>query len=244
FIAFHGESPNTHSAAYRKFLRLIHDTKVGGLVLTNVANGRVVQKAEPYALAAFINRMQRMAKTPLMVGADFERGASMRVEGTTPFPHAMAFGATFDPALTRYEGEVTAREARALGVQWVFYPVADVNSNPDNPIINIRSFGENPAEVAKHVRAYIEGAHTDHKNPVLTTAKHFPGHGDTAVDTHMNLATITADRERLDRVELVPFKAAIEGGTDSIMTAHIAVPALAPADIPSTLSPPLLTGLL
>jgi beta-N-acetylhexosaminidase len=244
FIAFHGESPNTRSPAYRKFLRLIHDTKVGGLVLTNVANGRVVQKAEPYALAAFINRMQRMAKTPLMVAADFERGASMRVEGTTPFPHAMAFGAAGDPALTRYEGEVTAREARALGVQWVFYPVADVNSNPDNPIINIRSFGENPVDVAKHVRAFIEGAHSDRKNLVLTTAKHFPGHGDTAVDTHMNLATITADRERLEQVELIPFRAAIEAGVDSIMTAHIAVPALSPPDLPATLSPAILTDLL
>jgi beta-N-acetylhexosaminidase len=168
----------------------------------------------------------------------------MRVEGTTPFPHAMAFGAAGDPALTRYEGEITAREARALGVQWVFYPDADVNSNPDNPIINIRSFGENPVEVAKHVRAFIEGAHSDKKNLVLTTAKHFPGHGDTAVDTHMNLATITADRDRLEHVELIPFRAAIEAGVDSIMTAHIAVPALSPPDLPATLSPAILTDLL
>src|SRR5262249_62349201 len=92
FIAFHGESPNTHSAAYRKFVRLIHDTKVGGLILTNIANGRVVQKAEPYALGAFLNRMQRLARTPLIVAADFERGASMRVDGATLFPHAMPFG--------------------------------------------------------------------------------------------------------------------------------------------------------
>ena len=179
-----------------------------------------------------------------MVGGDFERGASMRVDSTTPFPHAMAFGATFDPALTRYEGEVTAREARAIGVQWVYYPVADVNNNPDNPIINIRSFGENPEEVAAHVRAFIEGAHSDKKNYVLTTAKHFPGHGDTAVDTHLNLAIIPADRERLERVELVPFRAAISAGVDSVMTAHVAVPALAPPDIPATLSPAILTGLL
>ena len=136
---------------------------------------------------------------PLMVGGDFERGASMRVDGTTVFPHAMAFGATGDPAFSRYEGEVTAREARALGVHWVYYPVADVNNNPDNPIINIRSFGENPQAVAAHVKAFIEGAHADKKNYVLTTAKHFPGHGDTAVDTHLNLATITADRDRLEQ---------------------------------------------
>ena len=164
----------------------------------NWSNGRVIQKAEPYAVAAFLNRMQRIARTPLMVSGDFERGASMRVDGTTVFPHAMAFGATGDPAYSRYEGEVTAREARALGVQWIFYPVADVNNNPDNPIINIRSFGENPEAVAAQVTAFIEGAHADKKNYALTTVKHFPGHGDTAVDSHMNMPTITADRERLE----------------------------------------------
>jgi beta-N-acetylhexosaminidase len=156
----------------------------------------------------------------------------------------MAFGAAGDPEFSRYEGQVTAREARALGVQWVYYPVADVNNNPDNPIINIRSFGENPRDVAAHVRAFIEGAHADKKNLVLTTAKHFPGHGDTSVDTHIDIATITADRERLERVELVPFRAAIEAGVDSIMTAHLAVPALSPPDLPATLSPAILTDLL
>src|SRR5450432_2331111 len=207
FIPFHGAAPNSRTREYRAFLRHVRENKVGGFILVNWSNGRVLQKAEPYALGAFINRMQRMAKTPLMVSGDFERGASMRVAGTTVFPHAMAFGATGDPAFSRYEGEVTAREARALGVQWLYYPVADVNNNPDNPIINIRSFGENPEAVAAQVKAFIEGAHSDKKNFVLTTAKHFPGHGDTAVDTHMNVATITADRDRLNRVELVPFKA-------------------------------------
>ena len=244
FIAFHGEMPNTRSREYRKFVRLIHETKVGGLILNNVANGRVVQKAEPYAVAAFLNRMQRLATVPLMVAGDFERGASMRVNGTTVFPHAMAFGAAGDPAFSRYEGEVTAREARALGVHWLYYPVADVNNNPDNPIINIRSYGENPQAVATQVKAFIEGAHSDRRNFVLVTAKHFPGHGDTAVDTHVNLATIPADRERLERLELVPFKAAIEASVDSIMTAHVAVPALAPPDLPATLSPAILTDLL
>ena len=244
FIAFHGESPNTRSREYRKFVRLITETKVGGLILNNVSNGRVVQKAEPYAVASFLNRLQKMTVVPLMVGGDFERGASMRLSGTTAFPHAMAFGATGDPALARYEGEITAKEARALGVHWVYYPVADVNNNPDNPIINIRSFGENPQDVAAQVRAFIEGAHSDKRNLILTTVKHFPGHGDTSVDTHVNLATIPADRERLDRLELVPFKAGIEAGVDSVMTAHIAVPALAPPDLPATLSPAILTDLL
>jgi beta-N-acetylhexosaminidase len=244
FIPFHGAPPNSRSREYRSFARLIRETKVGGLILTNASNGRVLRKAEPYALAAFLNRMQRMAGVPLLVGGDFERGASMRVEGTTVFPHAMAFGAAGDPAFSRFEGEVTAREARALGVHWVYYPVADVNNNPDNPIINIRSFGENPQVVAAHVKAFIEGAHSDKRNFVLATAKHFPGHGDTAVDSHMNVPTINADRERLDRLELAPFRAAIEAGVDSIMTAHIAVPALAPPDLPATLSPAILTDLL
>jgi beta-N-acetylhexosaminidase len=244
FIEFHGGSPNTRSRDYQKFVRLIRDTKVGGLILTNATTGRGVQKAEPYALAAFLNRMQRIAQLPLMVGADFERGASMRVSGTTLFPPAMAFGATGDPSLTRFEGEVTAREARALGVHWVYYPVADVNNNPENPIINIRSFGENPQDVAAHVKAFIEGAHADKRNPVLTTAKHFPGHGDTAVDSHLSLPVLTAGRQRLESLELTPFRAAIDAGVDSIMTGHIAVPALAPPDLPATLSPAILTDLL
>ena len=244
FIPFHGEAPNSRSREYRRFLRMIHELKVGGLILVNSANGRAVRKAEPYALAAFLNRMQKLAAVPLLVGADFERGASMRVSGATVFPQAMAFGAAGDPAFSRFEGQVTAREARALGVHWVYYPVADVNNNPDNPIINIRSFGENPRDVAAQVTAFIEGAHSDKKNPVLVTAKHFPGHGDTSVDTHINIATITADRERLDRVELVPFRAAIDAGVDSIMTAHLAVPALSPPDLPATLSPAILTDLL
>ena len=244
FVPFYGTSPNSRSREYRKFVSLIRDSKVGGLILVNWANGRTTQKAEPYALAAFLNRMQRMARVPLLVSADFERGASMRVNDTTPFPHAMAFGAAGDPELARYEGQMTAREARALGVHWIFYPVADVNNNPDNPVINDRSFGENPQMVASMVKAFIEGAHADQKNYVLATAKHFPGHGDTAVDTHLNLATIEADRDRLEHLELVPFRAAIDAGVDAIMTAHVAVPALAPAELPATLAPQILTGLL
>ena len=245
FVAFPGAAPHTRSREYLRFLRLIRDVKVGGLILTNTANGgRTIQHAEPYALAAFLNRVQRIAKVPLLVGGDFERGASMRVAGTTVFPHAMAFGAAGDPEFSRSEGQVTAREARALGVHWVYYPVADVNINPDNPVLNIRSFGEDPQAVAAQVAAFIEGAHSDPHNYVLTTAKHFPGHGDTSVDSHLNLATVPASRERLESVELVPFRAAIAAGTDAVMTAHVAVPALAPPDLPATLSPAILTGLL
>jgi beta-N-acetylhexosaminidase len=244
FVAFPGVAPHSRSREYLRLLRLIRDVKVGGLIVNNAVNGRTVQHAEPYALASLLNRLQRIAKVPLLVGGDFERGASMRVSGTTVFPHAMAFGAAGDPELTRFEGQVTAQEARALGVHWIYYPVADVNINPDNPVLNIRSFGEDPQAVAAQVAAFIEGAHSDPRHYVLTTAKHFPGHGDTSVDSHLNLATIPASRERLDSVELVPFRAAIAAGTDAVMTAHVAVPALAPPDLPATLSPVILTGLL
>jgi len=244
YIPFHGAAPNTHSREYREFVKLIRDTRVGGMVLVNWSNGRVTQKAHPYALAAFLNRAQKLARVPLLVAGDFERGASMRVDNTTVFPQAMAFGATGDPALARFEGQVTAREARAIGVQWLFFPVADVNNNPDNPIINIRSYGEDPKSVAAMVTAFIEGTRTDPRYRVLTTAKHFPGHGNTSVDTHLNLATINGTRDELENVELVPFRAAIQANVDAIMTAHIAVPALAPADVPATLSPAILTGLL
>ena len=244
FIPFNGAAPHPRSRQYQRFLRLVRDVRVGGLILVNWASGRVVERAEPHTLAAFVNRMQRLATVPLLVTGDFERGASMRVSGATVFPHAMAFGAAGDPDLTRKQGDVTAREARAMGVHWVFYPVADVNNNPDNPIINIRSFGENPESVARHVRAFIEGTRGAAGARVLTTAKHFPGHGDTAVDTHHRLATIPGDRERLDSVELVPFRAAIEAGVDSVMTAHLAVPAMGVGDMPATLSPAILAGLL
>ncbi|MDQ6676643.1 MAG: hypothetical protein M3Z09_05040 [Acidobacteriota bacterium] len=243
-IPFSGRPLNTRSKAYRDFVRLVARDHVGGMILVNVSQGRLVQKAEPLDVAAFLNKMQRLAKVPLIVSADLERGASMRLNASTVFPHAMAFAAARDPAAVRTEGVVTAREARAVGIHWVFYPVADVNNNPDNPIINIRSFGENPDEVSTYVDAFIEGAHADTKNLVLTTAKHFPGHGDTSTDSHMNMATITADRERLNRLEFVPFRAAIEHGVDSVMTAHISVPALDDSGLPATLSPKIINGVL
>lgn len=243
-IPFNGLAPNSRSREYRKFVHLIRDVRVGGLILVNVAQGRVVQRAQPFALAAFVNRMQRIARTPLLVSGDFERGVSMRVEGTTVFPHAMAFAAAGGLSDTFFEGEITARESRAIGVHWVFYPDADVNNNPDNPIINIRSFGENPQVVSAHVQAFIEGTRSTRGERVLTTAKHFPGHGDTAADTHLGLATITAGRDRLNQVEFAPFRAAIAKGVDSIMTAHIAVPALDATDLPATLSPAILSDVL
>ncbi len=240
----YGDSPNARSREYRDSVALVSGLKVGGLVVLNRVRDGVAQRAEPHAAAAFLNRMQRLAKTPLIVAADSERGASMRFLHTTAFPYLMAFGAAGDLGATRALGQATAREARALGIHWILAPDADVNNNPDNPIINLRSFGEDPQAVAAHVRAFIAGAHSDPQNPVLATAKHFPGHGDTDIDSHLDLPLLSATRERLEQVELVPFKAAIEAGVDAIMTAHIATPALESKDEPATLSKSILSGVL
>jgi beta-N-acetylhexosaminidase len=243
-VATYGEMPSRRSADYKNFTHWIRGLRVGGLIVVNRVAGGTVRNAEPYAMAAFLNRMQRMSKYPLLVGADFERGASMRVANTTKYPHMMAYGAAGDVSLTRALGAATAREARSLGIHWVFAPVADVNNNPDNPIINIRSFGADPEVVSAHVTAFIEGVHSDPRFPVLATAKHFPGHGDTAVDSHAGLAKITVDRARMEQVELRPFRAAIAKGVDTVMTAHIAVPALEEQEIPATVSRAVLTDLL
>lgn len=243
-VPTYGEAPGVKSDAYKKYHKWVHNLRVGGVIVLGRNQNGTIRNAEPFAMAAFFNRLQRQARIPLIVGADFERGASMRVLDTVKFPHNMAFAAAGDPAASRFEGAFTAREARALGVQWVFAPVADVNNNPDNPIINIRSFGENPEEVARYVAAFIDGAHSEAADYVLVTAKHFPGHGDTSTDSHLGLARVDADRARLEKVEFTPFRAAIQHHVDAIMTAHIAVPALEPEEIPATVSSKILTGVL
>jgi beta-N-acetylhexosaminidase len=243
-MPIYGEPANTRSAEFRKYQHFIRDLHVGGVIVTGHSLNGGVRNAEPYAMAALINRLQKMARTPLFVTADFERGASMRVNSTTAWPYSMAFAAAKDLTAVSQEGADTARDARAMGVNWLFAPVADVNNNPDNPIINIRSFGENPAEVSSFVQAYITGAHSDRKNPVLVTAKHFPGHGDTTEDSHLALARLDADRDRIEAVELQPFRSAIAAGVDAVMTAHLAVPALEPENIPATVSSKILTGVL
>jgi beta-N-acetylhexosaminidase len=243
-VACYGEAPGAHTREFQNFAYQVQAIGVGGLIVNNrVVNG-LARNAEPQAMVTFLNRMQGLAKVPLIVGGDFERGASMRVANTTKFPHAMAYGAARDYAATKLMGLATAREARALGVHWIFAPDSDVNNNPDNPIINTRSYGEKPEEVAQHVRAFIEGAHSDARNRVLVTAKHFPGHGDTAVDTHVGLAKISADRQRLESVEFVPFRSAIAAGVDAVMSGHLAVAALEPEEIPSSVSKNILTGVL
>jgi beta-N-acetylhexosaminidase len=243
-IHSYGEALSSRSKAYKQFVHLVRDVRVGGLIVVNRVVGGSVQSAEPHAMATFLNRMQRLARVPLIVGGDFERGASMRVSGTTKFPHLMAYGAAHDPELTRQLGKATAQEARALGVHWVFAPDADVNNNPDNPIINVRSFGEDSKQVAEQVKAFIEGAHSDPAVRVLVTVKHFPGHGDTNVDSHIGLPSLGANRARMDAMELVPFRAAIEAGVDSVMTAHMAVPAYEPDSVPATVSKHIVTDLL
>lgn len=240
----YGEVTNTRSAAFRRYQHYVRDLHVGGVIVTGHTINGTVRNAEPFAMAALLNRLQKMSKVPLLVSADFERGASMRVVSTTAWPYSMAFAAAKDLEGVKLEAAETAREARALGVNWLFAPVSDVNNNPDNPIINIRSFGENPAEVSSFVQAFIAGAHSDPKNPVLVTAKHFPGHGDTAQDSHLGLARLDADRDRIESIELEPFRAAIAAGVDSIMTAHLAVPALEPENEPATVSTKILTGVL
>jgi beta-N-acetylhexosaminidase len=243
-VPIYGEPANTRSAEFRKYQHLIRDLHVGGVIVTGHSLNGGIRNAEPYAMAALLNRLQKLARTPLFVAADFERGASMRVNSTTAWPYSMAFGAAQDLAAVTEEGADTARDARAMGVNWLFAPVADVNNNPDNPIINIRSFGENPEQVAKFVEAYINGAHSDRKNPVLVTAKHFPGHGDTTEDSHLALPRLDADHDRIEAVEFPPFRSAIAAGVDAVMTAHLNVPALEPDNLPATVSSKIITGVL
>ena len=209
----------------------------------------------PHAYVAKLNELQRLADVPLLVASDFENGGpGMRLSGTyalpsllpqgggTAFPPTMAFGAIEDERFTFEYGRITALEARATGVHLLFAPVLDVNSNPDNPVISTRSFGADPARVARLGAAFIRGARV---GGAFTTAKHFPGHGDTSVDSHLGLPVIEADRARLDSVELVPFVRAIEEGVDGVMTAHVQLPRLlGPGSPPATLSERLLTGLL
>ena len=240
----YGEAINVRSRTFREYRRLVRDVHIGGLIVLGHSVHGSIENAEPYAMAVFLNRMQKLAKVPLLTGADLEHGAAMRVRGATPWPQNMAFAAANDLAAARYEGAATAREARALGLNWIFAPVADVNGNPDNPIINIRSYGEDPTVVGQFVRAYIEGAHSDPKNAVLVTAKHFPGHGNTSEDSHIGLARNDETREQLDRIDLPPFREAVNAGVDAVMTAHMAVPAVESRPIPSTVSAAVLTGLL
>jgi len=233
---------NLNNSAYLELLDSMHKYHIGGYAMTVRWEPPFLYRSEPYEAAELLNRMQEQSRLPLLVAADFERGVTMRLHGATTFPHAMSFGAAGKLHYAEAFGRITAQESRAVGVHWNFFPDADVNSNPANPIINTRSFGEDPQQVGDLVAAYIHGARA---NGMMTTAKHFPGHGDTATDSHLSVAQVTGDRARLDSVELAPFRKAIGAGVDSVMVAHVTVPALEPnANRVATTSPAIVTDLL
>jgi beta-N-acetylhexosaminidase len=233
---------NDADPAYVRLRENIHKYRVGSLVLTVPVDGPLILRTQPDVAAELLNRLQKLSQLPLIVTADFERGLSMRLTGATAFPHAMAFGAAGKSENAEAFGRITALEARAVGVHWNFFPVADVNSNPANPIINTRSFGEDPQQVGDLVAAYIRGAH---QGGMLTTAKHFPGHGDTATDSHLGIAQVRGDRAHLDAVELPPFRRAIAAGVDAVMVAHVTAPALDPEpNRVATTSSAIVDGLL
>jgi beta-N-acetylhexosaminidase len=229
--------PGTYAAydedGFERAERWVDSLHVGGVI---------VSIGSPLDIAAKLNRLQRRSRLPLLVASDFEGGTSLRFTGGTPLPPNMGVGATGSDTAAYEIGRITALEGRAVGVHLAFAPVADINNNPANPIINTRSFGEDPALVARLVAAEVRGLQ-DHG--MLATAKHFPGHGDTGTDSHLALPVITATWSRLDSVELVPFRAAIGAGVQVVMSAHIALPAIDSGGLrPGTVSPGVLTGLL
>ncbi len=210
---------NQQSEEFISLRRQIEQNHVGGIILF---------RGPVYESVHLVNRMQHLALRPLLISADLEAGAGMRFDDTINFPWNMAVGATGNPDYARRQGELTASESRALGIAQIFAPVADVNNNAANPVINVRSYGEDPEQVARFVAAFVEGAQS---HGVIATAKHFPGHGDTSVDSHRGLPEITLDRARLDTLELVPFRAAIKAGVGSVMSAHIGLPKIDPTTI-------------
>ena len=253
--SFDSNFVSTDSDVYDALARLVRDYHVAGFhvfgatvpappVLLNAAYGTVIL-GQPLAAASLINRLQALSRVPLLNTSDFETGVGFRITGGTSFPRQMAMGAIAGAdgeRLVREEARITAIESRALGIQVNFAPVADVNNNPRNPVINIRSYGEDPARVAALVAAYVGGAKA---GGMIATVKHFPGHGDTDVDSHLGLPVIGYDRKRLQEVELVPFRRGVDAGAEAVMAAHIVLPSLDPApQTPATFSRPILHDLL
>jgi beta-N-acetylhexosaminidase len=239
-VPFFGGFQAAESAEYQSVLREVVENRVGGLILDTALGPMGMRRSQVYPTALIANELQRHAKVPLLIGADFESGTRMRLEEGTALPSAMAIAASGDPKLAYEAGKITALEARTAGVHWVFAPVADVNNNPDNPIINFRSFGEDAREAGKYVAEYVRGVE---EHGALATAKHFPGHGNVNVDSHLSLAAVPGRRAELDANELLPFRAAIAAGVSSIMPGHLSVPALeTDSNLPATLSRRILTG--
>ena len=243
---------STDSDAFAELAKAVREYHVGGFhvfgaselapsVLLNPSYGSVIL-GQPLEAASTLNRLQAIAAVPLLNTADFESGVGFRIAGATTFPRAMAFGAAGDEKLAYEAGRVTGEETRALGVHVNFAPVVDVNNNPRNPVINTRSYGEDPALVGALASAYIRGLQSA---GVMATLKHFPGHGDTEVDSHLGLPVIRHPRARLEAIELPPFKAGIAAGAGAVMTGHIEMPAFdATPETPTTLSPPIVSGVL
>ncbi|HEY3883623.1 MAG TPA: glycoside hydrolase family 3 protein, partial [Vicinamibacterales bacterium] len=243
---------STDSDEYDALVKEVDDYHVGGFHVFGAAQPApdVLLDAhysstilgQPLAAASLLNRLQAIAPYPLLNSADFETGLGFRLEGATNFPRNMAFGAAGDDHLAYEAGRIAAEESRAIGVQVNFAPVVDVNDNPRNPVINTRSYGEDPALVSRLGSAYVRGLQD---GGMIATLKHFPGHGNTDVDSHLGLPIINDPRETLDRIELPPFEAGIAAGAGAVMIAHIEVPALDPTpNTPSTLSQPIVSGLL
>jgi beta-N-acetylhexosaminidase len=219
-------------SAFLVAARWVDTLEIGGLI---------VSVGSPYDIAAKLNALQTRSRLPLLISADLEWGAGMRVVGATSFPPIMAVGATGEPLDAYTIGRAAALEGRAVGIHVNFAPDADVNNNPLNPIINTRSFGEDPAAVGRLAAAFVRGLR---ENGMLATLKHFPGHGDTETDSHIGLPTIRAGYARLDSIELVPFRAGIAAGADIVMSAHIAFPAVTGDSEAGTLSPAVMRALL
>ncbi|MFS0688646.1 beta-N-acetylhexosaminidase [Sporosarcina sp. 179-K 8C2 HS] len=221
---------------------LIHTYHIGGIILF----GRNI--GTPEEILALTNSLQEEARkagyeTPLLICIDQENGVVRRLgEGTTIIPGAMLLGATYDPKNARKAGFMTGKELKALGINWNLAPVVDINNNPKNPVIGVRSFGEKPADVAEMAKHSILGMQ---EAGVMTTLKHFPGHGDTSVDSHLDLPVIDHNLDRLHAVELIPFKECMAAGADAVMSAHVYFPALEDKEnVPATLSHSVITGLL
>jgi beta-N-acetylhexosaminidase len=232
-VRFTGTFRNGDSEYLKNLESLVTKHKIGGLILFG---------GEVYETAELANSFQRLAKIPLLLASDFERGAGNQITNATLFPPLMSLGAAGSEEMAYEMGRITALEGRAMGIHMTYAPVVDVNINPANPIINTRSVGEDPAMVGRMARAFIRGCQG---NGMIATAKHFPGHGDTDQDSHLLLPTISAGLDRLEKVELAPFKEAVDAGVRAVMTSHLFVPALEPTpNLPATLSPAILTDLL
>jgi len=234
---------NGRSPSYLELRNNIRKYHIGALAMSAAPQGRARDIRRRYEVVTLLNQLQDESKLPLLVAGDFERGVlPSHLFGTTVFPHAMAFGAAGNLAYAEEFGRITAQESRALGVHWNLFPVADVNSNPANPIIGTRAFGANPEQVGELVAAYIRGARA---NGMLTTAKHFPGHGNTATDSHVAVPVVNDDPDHLRAIDLPPFQKAIGAGVDAVMTAHVRVLALDPdPGRVATTSRAIVTGLL